>query len=78
MPSARTEISPDAGRAGSDLFAGEVVANRVVVKENFEGREALFANVLGNVAPALVTLPTAQFVIHALAYPSGCTNLVIW
>jgi hypothetical protein len=47
------------------------VFHRVIVEENFERRKTLFANRLGDIAPALVTLPTAQFVSHGRSNLSG-------
>src|SRR5437870_2672432 len=60
-------ITPDVRRPCGNFFAGEVFANRVVIKEDFQWRETLFTNGLGDVPPALVTLPTAQFVTHGLS-----------
>ena len=54
-----------------DLFAREFMLDGVVVEENLKWREALFANRLGNVAPALVTLTTSKFVSHGLSDPNG-------
>ena len=57
-------VPPNVGRPRGNLFTGESGTDGIVIVGNFKGREAVFANRFRNVAPALVTLPTAQFVTH--------------
>src|SRR5207247_1185015 len=57
-------IAPNVGRARGDLLACEVTTDRIVIVKNFQRRKAILANGLRNIAPALVALPTAQFVSH--------------
>jgi hypothetical protein len=66
-------VSPNVGGAGGDFLAGKISAGAdlVVVVENFQRGEAIFANRLGNFTPALVALSTAQLVAHSLPDLSG-------
>src|SRR5882724_11923379 len=54
-------VAPHAGRTLRNAFASKARTNGFVIVENFQRRETLVTNRLGNISVRLAALATAQF-----------------